>query len=296
MKNSISEKLSNSIILFLILIAIISLLEYQNYYLSKNNLFLKIKLSNTKTDLASTSKELLGIKIEQKKVNQKIDSELKNISFLTSQVTGITNSVDTLNKLAKTDPELLKKYSKVYFLNENYFPPNLTMIKEEETINPQKDLWFRKDTLPFLENLINDAKKSNINLKVLSAFRSFETQSELKTQYSVTYGTSAANKFSADQGFSEHQLGTAVDFTTTEIGSNLESFKKEKAYEWLKNNAYKYGFILSYPENNSYYQFEPWHWRFVGKKLAKKIYDNNESFYNLNQREIDSYLIYLFDK
>ncbi|PJC82708.1 hypothetical protein CO006_02150, partial [Candidatus Roizmanbacteria bacterium CG_4_8_14_3_um_filter_35_14] len=60
-------------------------------------------------------------------------------------------------------------------------------------------------------------------------------------------------------------------------------------------NAYKYGFILSYPKQNTYYQFEPWHWRFVGMTLATKLHDTNQYFYNLAQREIDLYLISIFD-
>jgi len=55
-------------------------------------------------------------------------------------------------------------------------------------------------------------------------------------------------------------------------------FNKTKAYQWLLNNAYKYGFILSYPENNEYYIYEPWHWRFVGIKLATKLHNENKFF------------------
>jgi D-alanyl-D-alanine carboxypeptidase len=86
----------------------------------------------------------------------------------------------------------------------------------------------------------------------------------LKSQYRVTYGAGTANSFSADQGYSEHQLGTTVDFTTPKVGGTLTGFDKTDSYKWLQNNAYKYGFILSYPSSNGYYIFEPWHWRFVG--------------------------------
>ena len=110
----------------------------------------------------------------------------------------------------------------------------------------------------------------------------------------VTYG-SGANQFSADQGFSEHQLGTTIDFTTPELGANFDNFKSSSAYDWLLSNAYKYGFVISYPEGNNYYQFEPWHWRFVGKGLAKRLYEDGEYFYDLDQRTIDSYLINIFN-
>ena len=110
----------------------------------------------------------------------------------------------------------------------------------------------------------------------------------------MSYG-SGANKFSADQGYSEHQLGTTIDFTTLKTRNNFSAFKSTDAYIWLTDNAYKYGFVLSYPETNGYYVFEPWHWRFVGVKLAKRLYDDKIYFYDLSQREIDEYLVSIFD-
>ena len=52
---------------------------------------------------------------------------------------------------------------------------------------------------------------------------------------------------------------------------------------------------MSYPKGNSYYVYEPWHWRFVGKELADDLYDENKKFYELDQREIDEYLLKIFD-
>ena len=68
---------------------------------------------------------------------------------------------------------------------------------------------------------------------IISGFRSFNEQSNLKDNYKVVYGT-GANKFSADQGYSEHQLGTTVDFTSTDLGAGFNSFAKSKEYEWLE--------------------------------------------------------------
>ena len=84
------------------------------------------------------------------------------------------------------------------------------------------------------------------------------------------YG-SGANSFSADQGYSEHQLGTTVDFSTSSLGGSLNGFDQTEAYEWLDKNAHRFGFILSYSKDNAYYIYEPWHWRFVGKDLALYI-------------------------
>jgi D-alanyl-D-alanine carboxypeptidase len=110
----------------------------------------------------------------------------------------------------------------------------------------------------------------------------------------MTYGT-GANKFSADQGYSEHQLGTAVDFTTEELGADFSDFEDTDAYQWLLANAHRYGFILSYPKGNKYYIFEPWHWRFVGIRLAEELHATGKYFYDMDQRFIDNYLISIFD-
>ena len=84
--------------------------------------------------------------------------------------------------------------------------------------------------------------------------------------------------------------------TTESLGGKLGGFDKTAEYKWLTNNAYKYGFVLSYPPNNNYYTFEPWHWRFVGKDLARRLKNENTYFYDLAQRNIDEYLIDIFEE
>ncbi len=202
--------------------------------------------------------------------------------------------IDTLQKLTTIDPELLKKYSKVFFLSENYSPPELEDVPLEYKIRADKNIQILEDIEPFLVDMLEDATDDGINLRVISAFRSFEEQMSLKSAYVTQYG-SGANQFSADQGYSEHQLGTTLDFGTPEVTGAYMSFESTTAFEWLQNNAHKYGFILSYPKGNSYYQYEPWHWRFVGRSLAKDLKKDSRVFYELDQREIDSYLVELFD-
>ena len=226
--------------------------------------------------------ELLAFWTEEKERNDAIEF----------QISDIVGTVGDLTKLSKIDPELLKKYSKIYFLNENYEPKNLTKINKEYLFDPEKPLEIQSQVEPFLNRLMRAAEEAGLDLKITSAYRSFDTQESLKSNYKVTYG-SGANQFSADQGYSEHQLGTTIDFVTG--SATFNGFEKTEAYNWLKANAYKYGFIISYPEENNYYQFEPWHWRFVGTKLAKKVKEDNRYFYSLPQRTIDEFLIHLFD-
>jgi D-alanyl-D-alanine carboxypeptidase len=217
----------------------------------------------------------------------------RNDSF-EGRISGIADTVGTLQKLSETDPELLAKYSKVYFLNENYIPSSLSPIPSQYLEDPSRKLQIHSGALPFFARLMGAAEDDNIDLKVASAYRSFGQQAALKESYEVTYG-SGANAFSADQGYSEHQLGTTLDFITSKQGGSLAGFDKTPAYSWLLDNAYKYGFILSYPEGNSYYEYEPWHWRFVGIKLATDLHNEKKNFYDLDQRDIDAYLVNIFD-
>jgi D-alanyl-D-alanine carboxypeptidase len=278
---------------------------YQNYLLKKNKLFLENDLSKTKADFASTRKdletlinsveqELAKTKTERDDFEVKYNEEKNRMDSFSSQLEGIEGTVGVLERLSQTDPELLEKYSKVYFLNDNYIPRSFIKITPKYTFDSQKDYLVYSGIWLFLQEMLTAAENANINIRIISAYRSFGTQSELKSSYTMIYG-SGANKFSADQGYSEHQLGTTLDFTTSEIGANYLIFDKTTAYQWLLENAYKYGFILSYPEGNGYYQFEPWHWRFVGRGLAEKLHQEGKNFYDLDQREIDQYLISFFD-
>jgi D-alanyl-D-alanine carboxypeptidase len=221
------------------------------------------------------------------------EKEVK-LSEFADKVDDLSSAVDTLETLTQTDPELLKKYSKVYFLNENYSPGGLVEIDRPYVLPQATNRLFLIRAYPYLEKMIKSARDDGVSLLVASAYRSFDTQAALKNGYTVTYG-SGANKFSADQGYSEHQLGTAADFTSAKLGANFNGFAKDPAYQWMLKNAYRYGFILSYPEGNAYYVYEPWHWRFVGVALATRLHDEGKNFYDLDQREIDDYLVRLFE-
>lgn len=206
----------------------------------------------------------------------------------------IEDSVATLRKIADTDPELLQKYSKVSFLNEHYAPARLTVIPEEYRYHTDRSERIESRVWPTLKKLVDEAKEDGVELFVKSAYRSFEEQRSLKSAYSVTYGAGTANQFSADQGYSEHQLGTTVDFITKGLDGSLAGFGGTPAYTWLNENAYRFGFILSYPEGNAYYQYEPWHWRYVGRDLARELHEDGSYFYSMEQRDIDEYLAELF--
>ncbi|MFZ2253400.1 MAG: M15 family metallopeptidase [Minisyncoccia bacterium] len=266
------------------------------------------ELANTQTTLQSKEFEAgtLGMTLEEIKQAYALSEENgiellaelneekeKNDAF-EKQIGKISGTVGKLDKLSKMDPELLIKYSKVYFLNENYVPAKVVAIDGKFTLNKDYPEFINSQVEPFLSNLFEDAEADGVSLLVVSGYRSYDEQKGLKGVYTTQYG-SGANAFSADQGYSEHQLGTTLDFTSNEIGGGLSGFDTTKAYTWLQENAYKYGFVLSYPKDNGFYIFEPWHWRFVGQKLAGDLNDDGKFFYDLDQRDIDKYLISLFD-
>lgn len=240
------------------------------------------------------SRETASISTILSQTEKSVQSVSTKVGGVEQTVGTMSGAVNTLQKLSELEKEILQKYSKVYFLNEHYVPERLTSIPSEYLYTENKKEQFSTEGWRYLEGLLSAAKKENVALFVQSGYRSYDKQKSLKSAYTVRYGT-GANTFSADQGYSEHQLGTAVDFITTGQGGQLSGFEKTKAYEWLQANAHNYGFILSYPKGNAYYIFEPWHWRFVGVKLATFLYNNKLNFYDLDQREIDTYLIAVFE-
>ncbi len=266
---------------------------YEDWRLKKNNLSLQAEMASTTNVLRS---EIEKRDAELNDLARKYESEKNRADAVQILLGAAKDTVGVLEKINATDPELLKKYSKVYFLNENYAPRKLSEIDPQYLYNPQKSLLFLDLILPYLQEMVSGAQSAGVDIKILSAYRSFKEQADLKSSYTVVYGT-GANKFSADQGYSEHQLGTTVDFTTSKLGESLlaDSFEKTEAYKWLLENAHKYGFILSYQKTNTYYRFEPWHWRFIGRDFASRLYEDKINFYDLDQRLLDTYLISFFD-
>jgi zinc D-Ala-D-Ala carboxypeptidase len=294
----VNIKLSGPKILLLtggvLFIAASSYSGYLYWKLYQEEVRLNEQISGLQSSVAALETSLSDSKNETARTALDLQKEQDENASLRNQIKDLSGTVSTLNKLVSTDPELLKKYSKVYFLSENYIPLRFTQVEEYYLYDKNKPQEVHIGIAPFFKVMLNSAEQAGIPIKVVSAYRSFEEQNSLKTGYKFSYG-SGANQFSADQGYSEHQLGTTLDLTTPESSGLSLSFEKTAAYDWLTANAHRFGFVLSYPRGNSYYQFEPWHWRFVGVNLATKIHNEDRYFYELDQREIDEYLISIFD-
>ncbi|NMB56976.1 M15 family metallopeptidase, partial [Candidatus Beckwithbacteria bacterium] len=163
--------------------------------------------------------------------------------------------------------------NKQYAIDENYEPDDLKFLTDYGIRDEGKNLQLRELVLPYLKKMQDDLDQElGTSLYVLSAFRNFKIQTQTKNKWLSLLGLQA-DKLSAEAGHSEHQLGTTVDFGL--VGKS-GMYTTDPEWFWLANNAYKYGFVMTYRENNqdsTGYNFEPWHWRFVGIELATKIHD-----------------------
>ncbi|MCJ7690285.1 MAG: M15 family metallopeptidase, partial [Clostridiaceae bacterium] len=114
----------------------------------------------------------------------------------------------------------------------------------------------------------------NIILLGVSGYRDYSYQEKLYNDKVNRSGKEEADKYVAQAGESEHQTGLAMDVLAEEYTTLDEGFKNTKAYKWIIENCYKYGFILRYPEGKEQitgYAYEPWHIRYVGDKVAMEI-------------------------
>lgn len=154
-----------------------------------------------------------------------------------------------------------------------------------------RDVPIRADVKPYLIKMFATAKQDGVNLSMVSGYRSYSYQKQLFNSYAKRDGVKAAETYSARPGYSEHQTGLAADIGSADHpGCTLEDcYAKTPAGKWLKANAYKYGFIIRYTDENhavTDYIPEPWHLRFVGSDLAKYYHDNNvdslEEFFDVS--------------
>ncbi len=173
--------------------------------------------------------------------------------------------------------------NKEHILDKDYVPLEMYVVDENENNFHQfKDAslkpMLRSDIKEYVDKLINDAQELGLPIIVDSGYRSFKYQQVVLDALIKEKGDEAF-KLVALPGASEHQTGLAIDFAYYENGIYNDDVKEnDKEAIWLKNNAWKYGFILRYPkgkENVTGYNFEPWHFRFVGLKLAKYLFKND---------------------
>lgn len=168
------------------------------------------------------------------------------------------------------DPQLLLLPNKKHSLSEKYVPEDMECL-DGKGLSPKQGIKIRRNTLNALIEMTNAAKDENCNLQVISAFRSYNTQQNVFMHWVKEFGLTEAQRISARPGTSQHQLGTAIDFNLLD-----EAFEKYPEGKWLADNAYKYGFIMSFPKGMEYftgYSYEPWHYRYIGKEAALLVHN-----------------------
>ncbi|WP_066047890.1 M15 family metallopeptidase [Robertmurraya korlensis] len=176
---------------------------------------------------------------------------------------------------------VLALVNKMFALPDSYNPadlvkPNVSFSFGDQTI--EKSL-LRKEAALALEKMFTEAKASGIELYAVSGYRSYERQRILFDAEVKKSGEEKAAQVVALPGNSEHQSGLAMDISSKSANLSLtESFGETNEGKWLAANAHKYGFILRYPkgkETITGYQYEPWHFRYVGVNAAQTIFEKN---------------------
>lgn len=176
-------------------------------------------------------------------------------------------------KYLNTFYTLVNKYN---YLRDDFVPNNLV---EMTTPYSKEGIYLVAEARDNFYKLVDKAKEEGLTIRAISAYRGYTYQKRLYDKYVEADGVNKADTYSARPGFSDHQTGLAIDVDNTI--SSFEKFTNTKEYQWMLDNSYKYGFILRYPsgkESITTYQFESWHYRYVGLKLAKKIKASNLTF------------------
>ncbi|EUJ46083.1 M15 family metallopeptidase [Listeria riparia] len=197
--------------------------------------------------------------------------------------------IDQQNKLIEkngteyiANPEnIMVLANKDYLLQSTYTPPDL--VRPNVTFSfgdaQVEKAQMRKEAAAQLEAMFAAAKKDNLTLYAVSGYRSYKRQQEVFSAEVANNGEAKAKEAVAVPGTSEHQTGLAMDISSKDQGYELtEAFGETPEGKWLQKNAHNYGFILRYMkgrESTTKYQYESWHYRYVGKDAATIIYNNN---------------------
>ena len=218
------------------------------------------KINSTDAKELSINKQVSGSSDDKTEKETELNNEYKKIvSLVNKYKDGITKLVNKENAL-----------------NLDYEPNDLVKVNVEST---KDNIYMSEIAAENLENMFKAAKEDGINLYIVSGYRSSSYQNNLYYRSLKRRGREYTEKYVAQANHSEHQTGLAADISSESIGYKLISaFEHTEEGRWLDKNAYKYGFILRYKKDrieDTGYGFEPWHFRYVGKEIAKYIYEND---------------------
>lgn len=170
-------------------------------------------------------------------------------------------------------------------------PWNLIVVNRQQTLprsftvdlEKVDDHWVDTRIAGSVREMLQAAKDGKVDLIICSAYRSVSKQSALYKEeitnneeqgYDLKTSTALADQYMQAPGASEHHTGLALDVVTSTYQSLDSGFANTVAFQWLKENAPKYGFVIRYPENKQKITgilYEPWHFRYVGAEAAKEM-------------------------
>lgn len=230
------------------------------------------KLNNINKKISYFNEEYLDRYIAYKEKNKDLNDKqiIKNVNMNLDKKF-YENKKEAINQ--NTELVLVNKYN---YLKEDFIPENLQSINSNYALGNMKLVSYAKEAF---EKLSHAAKQEKLNIIAMSTYRSYNYQVNLYNRYVENDGKEAADTYSGRPGHSEHQTGLAVDVYN--IKETYTNFENTKEFTWMQEHAHEYGFILRFPKdkvNETGYQYESWHYRYVGKDIAKYIKDNKISF------------------
>ncbi len=205
------------------------------------------------------------------------DENLENIhkETLYANYNSLQNKIIKL-KEERNDPNIFL-VNKDNLLPKDYIASDIT-DSNLPFFNYASNTKLNKTVSDSAKEMFKDAKNSGINLLGVSGYRSHKTQTKIFNNNIKIKGKEETLKYSAPPGASEHETGFAIDILSENYSKLDSGFENTKEFKWLKENCYKYGFIIRYPKqktNITKYSYEPWHYRYVGVSHATKIMNEN---------------------
>ena len=270
--------------------------EYDDYFIT----YIPLTSINTKTTLTCYVGDELDINFKfipsnatNKSITYKASNDLLEINgskiiakkkgtvVLTIKNTknNISTDIKITIKKKEKPKEVIKEDEKTYeVVNRDgiYYVEDIMIVNKTYSLPAEYNPGGLSDEfMDAFYQMQSAAELDGIELWVQSGYRSYYTQEIIYNNYVSMDGVESADTYSARPGYSEHQSGLAAD-----INNPDESFNGTAAAEWLKNNCYKYGFIIRFPEGKEAYTgyiYESWHVRYVGKEWARKITESGKS-------------------
>ncbi len=260
----------------------------QDYTKEEYNLLAKYFDDNKLEDLLNKDKDTLLLDFLK---NDKfiIDNLDRYLNFYNKYRVGVDEVIlnvnlnldyDWYDEISEVDTskDILMLVNKYNILPEDYEPDDLVSISVKYAWGSGNTI--RKEAYEAFVKMWDDAYDKGIYLIINLGYRSYQEQEAVYNRLLNARNRKYADSISARPGHSEHQTGLALDIFE-KSNSNTETFKDSEAYAWLKDNAYKYGFILRYTKENegiTGFNAEDWHYRYVGIKAAKEITEQNLTF------------------